>query len=663
MPTLEEFNRANGSEEEDNVIVNPNIARKSTVAENAARAGFKETPQSNAETQRKVDLVQDLGLKSEREIAMEKAMEQDDMYQALGPQLEAAADRRKAEYEQFKEAFDQCGGEMTKEDYSMITEQPDFDSMMKNPPNPLNSEIKKFNQQQLERFKETASEEELMVMGLSDNKTDTITTANAQYATNDAVPTHVNEYDEKEDEEIMNSGEELVIPDVPANVVEALETAKQDMEKEESNNNAVPVVSQTEKKVTPMSAIGAYDEPPKKQAAYVVVKQENPNDELVPSIPKTNSSLIPDADIDKELENLEFDDEYIDEERKAKEEERIKKARDDVRQKVLPIANKMNISGFTISNKPVSLNNSVEMAKAIMPQGSARWALFASNRPIIMDGFFGYEVDDLSRFWHTNTNNLTVSDIYKKYTYFYKHTLSPKPATVEEWLKTISFADVKHLYATAYKSSFEKSNFLPIDCDNDDCDNGFITDNLPFDELVKYRDADAKKKATQIYNSEPSVEEYGLYHTEVVPISDVYALSFKDPSIYDVEVEPKYLEEEWYQKHRDTIAINMYVDKIFVIDAATKSIRPLAIREYRNDPRKTLKAKVLALAKVLPTFSPDQYNLLSAYVESINKNVNLVNYQMPSVVCPECGTKIKARTSYAQDLLFTRHRLTALVNG
>lgn len=651
---LDDFNKNNkpsNENEDETVIVNPNLKKKNSVVENAARAGFRETPQPDAGTQRQVDLVNDLGLKTQQQVAAEKAFEEDDISQALGPQLEAAAERRKTEYEQFKDALDQCGGEMTEEDLNMITEQADYKSMLLNPPDPLNSKVREYNKQQLERFKETASEEELKAMGLS-NDTDT----NEQRdSTAEAANNYVdiNEYrkakEDEEDEDIMNDSEELVIPEVPANIAAALNNVDTSRKPDEdAQDDIIPIA--------PSPAVEGHLEPDE-------VTEEQYQYYAAPQIPKTNTSLNSDIDIDKELESLEFDEDFIDAERKEKNKERIKKASDDVRQKIIPIANKMDISGFVISNKPISLNNSVEMAKAVMPQGSARWALFASKRPIIMSGLFGYEIDELSRYWRTNSSSLSVSDVYKKYTYLYNHTLSPKPATVEEWLKTISFIDVKHLYGTAYKASFEKTNFLPVDCDNPDCENGFITDNLPFEEIVKYEDAEAKEKAMAIYNSEPPASEYGLYHTEVLPVSDVYAMSFKDPSIYDVEVAPKYLEDEWYQKMKDTVAFNMYIDKVFVIDPSSNSLRPLAIKEYRNDPKKTLKAKVLALARILPTLTSDQYNLISSYIETINKPVNLVNYQMPTVVCPECGTKIEAQTSYVQEILFTRHRLTALVNG
>lgn len=666
MATLSEFNEANGTPVEDGVIVSPNIKR-GTIAENAARAGFKETPQPDAETQREVDLVNDLGLKSTRQVAEEKAFENDDIAQALGPQLEAAAERRKAEYEQFKDALDQCGGEMTKEDLSMMTDEPDYSEMLSNPPDPLNSEIKKYTQQQIERFKETASEEELMAMGLA---TDIPQNEHPHgMPETPSVTTDIDEYkaakQKDEDEKLMKESEEMAIPDIPARAANVLNEVNAGMASNDEMSDNIPVVppdTTVSAVSTPTIQIDGTNNVEKPKNAYYAARSQNNPENVMTSIPASNP-VMSDTDIDREMESLDYDEEYVDEEAKAKEEERMERARNVIRQKVIPIANKMNISGFVISDKPVSIGNSVEMAKAATPQGSAKWGLFATGRPIVMTGLFGHEIDDLSRFWHRGNASLSVSDVYKKYTYLYNHVISPKPPTVEEWLKTISFMDVRHLYATGYKASFEKTNFLPVDCSNEQCGNGFITDNVPFSELVSYENSDARKKAEKILNSEPPEREYNLYHTEVVPISDVYAMSFKDPSIYDVEVAPKYLEADWYDKMKDTIAINMYVDRIFVIDAASGSLRPLAIKEYPNNPQKTLKMKVLALAKVLPTFTSDQYNLLSSYIETINKNINTVNYQKPAVICPECGTKIDAEPAYAQELLFTRHRLTALVSG
>lgn len=658
MPTLEEFNRRNGiNQDDENVIVSPNISAKSSVEENAAKAGYKGIPQPSGE-RRRVDLVNDLGLKSELQLREEKAFAEDDITRALGSQLEAAAERKKNEMEAFNEALDQCGGEMSEEDLNMITEQTDYESMLLNPPDPLNSEIKKYNQQQIERFKETASEEELRAMGfVNEKENNSITAKNIlpmqQRPNNSVADEQKRMKEDDEDENIINEcDDECIVPVIPSNLKEVLNKLPASNEKDD---DIIPVVEDT---------VGNAEE------QYEIPKQKDNTKEdddkikfdSIPKVPKFNDSLS-EIDIDKEIEDLDVNEDFIEEERKAKRKERIKKAGEDVKQKVIPIANRMDIRGFAISTNPVSINNSVEMAKAAYTPYSARWALFSSKRPIVMSGMLGTEIDDLIRLTQDRDENYTVSDIYKRYGLFYNHTLSPKPDTVEDWLKTISIMDIKHLYGAQYKASFEKTNFIPIDCDNPNCNNGFITDNLPFESIVKYENAEAKAKAMEIYNSEPSAESYHLYHSEVVPISDIYAMSFREPSIYDVQVAPKYLERDWADRMEDAIAMNMYIDKIFVIDPTNECLRPLAIKEFPNDPRKTLKAKILALAKVLSTLNSDQYSLISSYIENINKTSNFVNYQMPEVVCPECGTKIEAEPTSAINLLFTRHRLTTLVTG
>ena len=230
-------------------------------------------------------------------------------------------------------------------------------------------------------------------------------------------------------------------------------------------------------------------------------------------------------------------------------------------------------------------------------------------------------------------------------------------------MKTVSIMDIKHLYATAYRASFEGVNFLPFDCTNPRCNNGFVSDSLPWEDMVKYENEDARKEAMRIYKSNPPESDYKLYTTEIVPISDVYAMSFKEPSIYDVQIAPLYLDPDWYTKMEGTISINAYVDSIYVIDAKNKALRPLFIKSYHGDARKTLKAKVLALGKVLTTLTSDQYNLISSYIEEINKTMNYVNYQRPEVICPKCGKKIEAVDQNPAELLFTRHRLTSLANG
>lgn len=644
---FDEFDKNNNMD--DGIIEDPNITRqRKSIADIAAENGFKATPVAS-NGQRQVDFVKDLGMKSPEEIAAESSGS--DIENALGPEMAALAERKKIEMEQFNDALDQCGGNMTQEDLEMITETPNYEAMLSNPPDPLNKDLKEYTQEQIKRVRETATPEELAAMGL--------TPIEPQEAVMEEVPAAkvpekivqmpVKPTEEEEDNEIMDEMEtvagELSTPD---NIDTNYEMVQ---EKEEDN---IPVVE---------------DAP---EERHVTIKSndinednhfdDDPSKDIIDKVKSSTPTSLSGIDLDKEMEELD-DDGSDNTEMDKLYKEKLKNAGRDIKEKVIPLAAKINISGFSISNKPVSINNSVDMAKAYHKPRAARWALFSSKMPIVMSEMSGTEIDELVRLTQGQGRDFTTTDLIRRYSMFYNHTISPKPDDVESWLKVVSVMDIKHLYAAQYKAAFDGMNFLPYDCTNDRCNNGFITDSVPFDDMVLYEDDEAKKKAMEIYKSEPSNDEYKLYHSELVPVSNVYAFTFKEPSIWDAQIAPLYLDTEWYNKMESTVAINTYIDKIFVIDQANKTIRPLNIKEYRGDVKKTLKSKILALAKVISTLSSDQYNLISAYIEEINKPSSYVEYQLPEVICPKCKTKIEARPTTASNLLFTRHRLTSLANG
>lgn len=647
---FDEFSKNNGTDE--NVIEDPNITRqRGSIAENAAKAGFKATPTAS-ENSRVVDYVKDLGMESPEEIAARSGGS--DIERALGPELAAVAERKKREMAEFNDALEQCGGEMTQEDFNMLNDSPDYEAMLLNPPDPLNSDLKKYTEEQIKRVKETATPEELAAMGLADNTNNSTNVApqnnsqnyNKEYTVkqNNVIKMpEVENTESDEDEEIMREMEDsitpVVIPEIPSDIKETI-------------NSSVEVQKEDE---IPVMETETTDNKPEKE--YI----DDPSGDIVNKVKLASVSDFDNMDIDKELEELDSDNntDKVEQEKIVK--EKLKKASNDIKQKIVPLAANIDISGFSISNKPVSITNSVDMAKAAHQGRTARWALFSSRLPIVMSEMSGTDIDKLVRV--TRGRDFTTTELMERYTIFYNHILSPKPADVEAWLKTVSIMDVKHLYAAAYKASFDGINFLPYDCVNTRCNNGFITDNIPFEECVTYQDDDAKAKANEIYRSEPSVAEYKLYHSEVVPISNIYAFSFREPSIWDLQIAPLYLDRDWYEKMESPFAISTYVDKIFVIDQASKSIRPLNVKEYPGDEKKTLKAKILAIAKVTSTLTSDQFNLMSSYIEEINKPSEYVDYQIPEVICPKCKTKIEARPSSSAELLFTRHRLTSLANG
>jgi hypothetical protein len=69
-------------------------------------------------------------------------------------------------------------------------------------------------------------------------------------------------------------------------------------------------------------------------------------------------------------------------------------------------------------------------------------------------------------------------------------------------------------------------------------------------------------------------------------------------------------------------------------------------------------------AKVLNTLNIDQFGPVKAYVADLitRRDKTGFSYILPEMSCPHCGTKIDELSTSAEELLFTRYQLGALVN-
>ena len=136
------------------------------------------------------------------------------------------------------------------------------------------------------------------------------------------------------------------------------------------------------------------------------------------------------VNIDEELLELEREELSEDDEESQKVyRKKLESAREDIKNKVIPIAQRVDIKGFTLLNKPVTISNSVEMAHHSQHIKTARWALFSSKLPIEMSGFLGTEIDDLVRL--SSIREPSAADNTKLYKLFYDHIVTPKPDSVE----------------------------------------------------------------------------------------------------------------------------------------------------------------------------------------------------------------------------------------
>ena len=356
---------------------------------------------------------------------------------------------------------------------------------------------------------------------------------------------------------------------------------------------------------------------------------------------------IDESDIDIELESDE--DDITSNVEVVDEDENMKEFQASISEKIKPVTKALNLASFKVVSQPVSL--SVALNKTT--KAAMSWALPNSNQYIAMSEFSGKEIEQLG-----DTSGLNRYEIMKnRYQLFYNHIVSPKAATFEQWLKTTSFLDNDHLYFAVYGANFAGSNFIPYDCNT--CKNTFLSDNIPLEDMYRFKDDAAKEKFNKIRNQQ-NTSPAGLYVSEVIQISDSIAIGFRDPSIYNIIFETAMLDDNFTEKYRDIIAVLSYIDNIYLINTDTQSISPIGYKIDKNNTAKTIKARIITYAKILEKLAPDQYYIILSYLNAINSRGDEITYIKPEVTCSNCGAIIPEQEVSAESLVFTRAQLASL---
>lgn len=356
--------------------------------------------------------------------------------------------------------------------------------------------------------------------------------------------------------------------------------------------------------------------------------------------------------------NIEYDEEDFnldEEEEKDEAEEQFNMMQKKLKETIKPITNKIDLQAFKISKKPVSVSNALKASSNV--KTVIDWALFSGERAISMTEFTGFEIDKLNPRNSSRNRLNTYKDIY---TLIFNHLVDAnKPMTMEEWVKTIKFYDQNHLYFSIYKASFDKSNYIPYDCPH--CKEVFVTEDISIDDMVKYKDEEAKEKARAILESDSTTKSTD-YDVDLVQISDNYVFGFKDPTIFNVIFENISLDEKFLVKYADLLEMISYIDDIYLIDYETSELRPIELKTFPNDMIKTTKYKIDRYAKIIQSLKTDEYNQLDSILRDRDKKHDMVGYVLPKVTCPKCKKEIEERLMSSEDLLFTRHQLARIAN-
>ena len=393
--------------------------------------------------------------------------------------------------------------------------------------------------------------------------------------------------------------------------------------------------------------------------ANTAIKDNNSTNNKVVKDNNSNIGINTDFSIDeediKDIEDTEDNINSIEDSvviETVNEDDNMKRFQQSVTDKIKPIHNKLNLSGFTMIKQPIPIS-STTLGK-MKAKTAMNWALPNSGQYISMSRFAGREIESLG----DNDGTNRFQTMKNRYQLLYDHVVSPKPKDLETWLKSISYADNDHLFFAVYGANFAGSNFVPYDCDK--CKNTFLSDNIPLDNMYKFKDNDAKDKFLKIKDSQDNNIKPGLYVSKFIQLSDNIGIAFRDPSIWNIVFEISLLDDKFQTKYRDIIAVVSYIDSIYNIDSNTKSIQPIGYKIDTNNTVKTIKSRIITYAKILSTLSPDQYYIILAYINAINKKSDTITYIRPEVTCTNCNTIIPSKDTTAEELVFTRAQLATL---
>ena len=353
-----------------------------------------------------------------------------------------------------------------------------------------------------------------------------------------------------------------------------------------------------------------------------------------------------------QLSDTEEDDDDEEEVNTDENNDKIEVLKSLITEKIAPVAKKLDLKHFTISKKPAASTSSM---LATQSSAVAKWPLPATGVVIQMREISGPNLELIR-----SNMEKTPPDIRGALKIVYDHIVSPKPESFETWLKCTAYTDYDHLFMAIYIASFSDANYLPIDCTNPDCGKAYLTDNIPIMDMVKFKDEESEKKFWDLYNSEP-VQASGMYTSEIVPITNEVAMSFREPSLYQVLIETNYFNQKFIQDYSTTINLAPYIDNIYTIDLENQELHEVAVKKYDNNDAKTARSKIRTWNKYMNMFSADEHAIIEAFTNKINTRIDWFTYRIPETTCPNCGHETPAADNQnASALVFLRNRLAVL---
>lgn len=324
-------------------------------------------------------------------------------------------------------------------------------------------------------------------------------------------------------------------------------------------------------------------------------------------------------------------------------------------EKLKPVSKQLNISSFTILKKPVANTSSVIKDST---SRVAKWVLPTQESVVLMKEFSGSELEKMREY---SENSRSFDALNRRFNMIYSHIMSAKPASFDVWLKTTPFDDVDAYFFAIYVACFKGSNYLPADCINPSCKETFLSDDIDIMRMVEFDNDAAKKKFVELYQSEANVAGKGIYCTEVVPLNNSIAVSFRQPSIYNV-FEIASLDDKTRTEYSAIIDYIPYIDTVYMIDIQNQTLVPIGYKMFADNNQRTVRSKIQKYNSLFATLSVDEFALIKSYVKAIADKDTGIHYVYPEIECPKCHNTTEKQRTTAEELVFTRYQLGTLVN-
>lgn len=392
-------------------------------------------------------------------------------------------------------------------------------------------------------------------------------------------------------------------------------------------------------------------------AADTSVYDDDPDDHLFDGIEDEDMKYL-DED-EEETSNSEISKE---EDEKAKTEEIKENIRHEVNKNFAPIANKLNLSNFTISKKPINAAKVINDIKTKAIE-CADGVLYNQKRAIRMSAWKPMEIQsvDPQRLRNGNYNKY----IENKLKLIYDHIIDVnKPKSFEAWAMSTPNTVIDDYMFTSYKATFGLSNIITFSCEDNKCNNVFM-ESVPIHSMIKFENDEVKEEYMKILHEGNTDSTNTNYEVSLYQASDDYVFALKVPSLYNTYIEPTLVSQDFNAKYEDRLLLLSYIDSIYKIDYATKQLIPIDTKPVATDKSLTYKRRIKTFDTILKSLTSDQLMALSVETDKydggkLDDDGNLirsVTYVYPERRCPKCGKKIDEQEINPDNMLFTRHQL------